>query len=158
MKTPLDQPHLQHEMDIELVDFKIHWQATGAAKIKQIRRVSMEQADAADQKRFLEAVLKFKWLSSQLRRAITSELGRSVRKQDKELNYATVATLRVMIEERKALMRKRGEKPRGGIHNAALEQVAAGKKMTVDALKKKLERYPPTPELRRHLKKIAVMD
>jgi hypothetical protein len=48
-----------------------------------------------------------------------------------------------MIEEVKARMKKDGERPRGGRHEAALAEVARTQGITVGALKKRLQRNRP---------------
>ena len=46
-----------------------------------------------------------------------------------------------MIEERKQAMRAQRQRPRGGRHEAAIEEIAHRQGMTVAALKKRLQRY-----------------
>ena len=48
----------------------------------------MEIAKKTDQKRFFEALLAFDWLPVQVRRAVMSELGLSLREQKKKNNDA----------------------------------------------------------------------
>ena len=46
-----------------------------------------------------------------------------------------------VIEEWKQAMRAQRLRPRGGRHEAAVEEIARRLGMTVDALKKRLQRY-----------------
>jgi hypothetical protein len=46
-----------------------------------------------------------------------------------------------MINEAKARMRKQGERKKGGIHDAAVAEIAEGTGFTVEALRKQLQRH-----------------
>ena len=89
---------------------------------------------------FYEALLAMPDLSPKVRRAVMEALGRSLREHNRGIEHAVASTLRVNINERKRAWRERGQRPRGGIHEAAVEGEASLQGMTVDALKKRLQR------------------
>jgi len=84
-------------------------------------------------------------LAPEVRNALMKVLGRSPRRQKGELE-AVAVTLQYLIENEKDRMKKDGERPRGGPHEAALAEVARRQGMTVDALKKHLQRHRPRPK------------
>src|SRR5262249_51511712 len=57
-------------------------------------------------------------------RAIMAELGGSVREYKRQLKHSETQFLRMLVNEAKARMRKNGERPKGGIDDAALDEVA----------------------------------
>jgi hypothetical protein len=97
-------------------------------------------ADAGEQALFYNALLEIPWLAPKVRRAIMAELGLSLREQNTKIERARTLTLRHMISEAEVRMRKNRERPRGGIHGAAVEEVAGRVGMTVDALEKRFQR------------------
>lgn len=90
---------------------------------------------------FYEALLAIPWLPPKVRGVVMGELGRSLRKEKRDIEYARTVTLRVLINERKKRLREKGQVPRGGVHEKAVEEIAAAQGMTVSALKKRLQRY-----------------
>jgi hypothetical protein len=90
---------------------------------------------------FYEALLAIPWLPPKVRGVIMGELGRSLRKEKRDIEYARTATLSVLINERKKRLREKGQHPRGGVHEKAVEEIAQRQGMTVAALKKRLQRY-----------------
>ena len=94
-----------------------------------------------DRKRFYKALLKIDWLPSSIRGGIQKELGSSLRKQKHDFKHGETVALRHMIKETKARLRKQGERKRGGIYDAAVAEVAERTGVTVEALKKQLQRY-----------------
>lgn len=82
--------------------------------------IPMDYADEAERKLFLEALLKLKWLPDGVRRAVTTALDRSLRRQNAAIERARTITLRHMIDEAKARIRANGERPYGGIRTAAI--------------------------------------
>ena len=54
---------------------------------------------------------------------------------------ALTLTHRALINERKARMRRNGDRPHGGIHEAAIEQIAREQGLSVAALKWRLRQY-----------------
>ena len=72
------------------------------------------------------------------------ELGRSLREHNRGITQAVTAVMRVQLEERKWELRKEKQRPRGGIREQALTDVASRHGMTVEAFKKRLERIKPT--------------
>ena len=120
-------------------------EATGKPRITgefHVRRaVEMSDANAAERETFYRSLLKLSWLPPELRRVIMLELGLSLRKQRRDVEEAVTITLLHIIEERKRAMRAQRLRPRGGLHEAAIEEIAHRQRMTVAALKKRLQRY-----------------
>jgi hypothetical protein len=79
-------------------------------------------------------------ISGELRRAILHELGSSPREEKNFLTEMYTQWLRKTINYRKWEMHENGERPRGGIHEAAVAEVAKREGMTVAALKKRIAR------------------
>jgi hypothetical protein len=95
----------------------------------------------AEQQRVLEALLNISWLPPKIRNAIKRELGRSPLEEDVGITNAVTQTHRMLINERKALMRRNGARPHGGIHEAAIEEIAREQGLSVAALKWRLRTY-----------------
>jgi hypothetical protein len=95
---------------------------------------------AAKRRRFYEALLDIAWLPSIVRSAIMTELGRSLQTQKHKVEEAVTLTLEAIIDEQEALLRKQGQRLRGGVRAAAIDAVADGQGITVEALKKRLQR------------------
>ena len=95
----------------------------------------------AEQKNFYQLLLKISWLPPALRRAVMAELGLSLRKQKRDIEEGGTIGMRFLIEQRKKAMQAQRLRPRGGIHEAAVAEIACEKGMTVAALKKRLQRY-----------------
>ena len=100
-----------------------------------------EETGKAEQQIFLRALLDLPWLAPKVRRAIATELGLSVRAQSVGIEQARTVTLRVLITETEARMRKSGERPRGSIRDAAVAEVAREHGMTAEGLAKRLQRH-----------------
>ncbi len=94
---------------------------------------------------FYEALLKIEWLPPTIRRAVMQELGQSLQKHNRSVEYARTVTLEVLVKECKSKMRANGERPRGGIHNAAVERVATSQGMSPEALKQRITRVRKRP-------------
>jgi hypothetical protein len=94
-------------------------------------------------KTFYEALLRIPRLSPRIRRVVMGELGRSLREHNRGITQAVTAVMRVQLEERKWELRKEKQRPRGGIREQALTDVASRHGMTVEAFKKRLERIKP---------------
>lgn len=92
----------------------------------------------AEQRKFYQSLLEIGWLPSALRRVVMEELGLSLRQQKRKINEAVTITLRKLVEDRKQAMRAQGLRPRGGVHDPAVEEIAQG--ITSDALKQRLQR------------------
>jgi hypothetical protein len=95
---------------------------------------------AAEQRQLYELLLEMEWLPPALRRVIMAELNLSPRHQNRRIEEARTTTLRFLIEERKQAMRAQGRRPRGGVHEAAVAEIADQQSMTVPALKQRLRR------------------
>ena len=91
-------------------------------------------------KTFYELLLKVPELAPKIRRAATEKLGRSLREQNRSIKQAETMVLRAQIDERKKELRKSKQRPRGGVHEKAVEDIAGRYGMTADALKKRIQR------------------
>jgi hypothetical protein len=69
-----------------------------------------------------------------------SELGLSLQKLKRDNEKARTETLKLLINECKAQMRENGERPRGGIHDAAVAKIAERHGMEVGALRQRITR------------------
>ncbi len=90
--------------------------------------------DKAEWRRFYEALLELPWLAPRVRVEVMRTLGRSKRAED--ANYERGRSLTMMcwmVNQRKALLEKKGERPRGGAHEAAIAEIASEQGMTVAA-------------------------
>jgi hypothetical protein len=94
----------------------------------------------AEQRQFYQSLLEIGWLPSALRRVVMEELGLSPRHQNRRIEEAETITLRHLINERKRAMRAEGQRPRGGVHEAAVAEIADQQGMKVPALKQRLRR------------------
>ena len=94
---------------------------------------------------FYEALLKIKWLPSTIRRAVMRELGQSLQKHKRSIEDARTVTLEFLVKQCKAQMRANGERPRGGVHDAAVAQVATSQGMSPEALKQRITRRKKRP-------------
>jgi hypothetical protein len=86
------------------------------------------------------ALLKVRGLAPKVRNAIMRQLGRSQRVENMHYEHSRTRAIRARIDERKILMRKNNERPRGGVHEAALAQEAEELGITVAALKGRLRK------------------
>jgi hypothetical protein len=110
-------------------------------KLTPGRAVLMQHVDdTVEQKRFYEAVLELPWLARSIRRLVLKELGRSQRAQNVEYERGRTLMMRAMINKRKAVMKEKGERPRGGIHEAAIAAIANEAGLSVAALKWRLRK------------------
>jgi hypothetical protein len=100
-----------------------------------------EIATAEERKRFYEALLKIDWLPSNIRGAILQELGSSLSQEKHDRTWGETYASRHMIKETKARMRAQGERPKGGIHDAAVAEVAERIGITFENLCKRLQRF-----------------
>lgn len=128
-------------------------EATGkpltTAELHLRRAVAMNDANAAERTTFYQSLLKLLWLPPALRRVIMLELGLSLRKQRRDFEEGVTITMLHMIEERKQAMCAQQQRPRGGRHEAAIEETAHRQGMTVAALKKRVQRYKRRRKIRR---------
>jgi hypothetical protein len=109
-----------------------------------------------EQRHFYKSLLKLPWLASKVRYAIMKELGLSLRERNREHEHVRMLTIYLQIKEREARLRHNRERPRGGIHDKAVEDVAQALGMSVTALKKRLERAKLAAQDRRYLKHQAL--
>jgi len=87
-----------------------------------------------------EALLKVRGLAPKVYNAVMRELGRSPRVEKMRYEHGRTRLIRARINERKIRMRKNNERPRGGVHEAALAEEAEELGMTVAALKGRLRK------------------
>jgi hypothetical protein len=92
-----------------------------------------------------EALLKIQWLPSAIKAAVRKALDQSLRKHNRSIEDARTVTLEFLIKECKAQMRANGERPQGGIHDAAVAQVATSQGMSPEALKQRITRRKRRP-------------
>jgi hypothetical protein len=97
-----------------------------------------DDANETQRKDFYEALLKIDWLAAKVRHAVMRELGRSQRAANVARERGRTLAIRARINERKNLMKKKNERPRGGVYEAALAEVAKEQGVTVPALKGRL--------------------
>jgi hypothetical protein len=111
---------------------EIHWR----------RAVSMSRdVTAAERRTFYQSLLRISWLPPALDRAVMVELGFSPRKVKREFEEGWTRFMYLMIEKRKTALRAQGLRPRGGIHELVVAEMAREFGMTVDGVKKRLQRY-----------------
>jgi hypothetical protein len=99
-----------------------------------------DDANEIQRKDFYEALLKIGWLAPKVRNAVMRELGRSQRVENMRRERGRTLAIRARINERKNLMKKNNERPRGGVYEAALAEEAEELGMTVAALKGRLRK------------------
>lgn len=97
------------------------------------------RSDDDERKAFYNSLLQLSWLAPEVRRAIMKVLGRSYPAYKADFNHGAAVMLRHLIAKEKA--RIKGERPRDGVHEAAVTEVARRQGMTGDALKKRLQRH-----------------
>jgi len=88
-----------------------------------------------------EELLTVRGLPPNARNALVKALGISVRAEKYRLEQERTRAFRALITEAKKRMRKNGERPVGGIHDAAVAEVARDQGMTADAMKQRLYRH-----------------
>ena len=99
-----------------------------------------DDANETQRKDFYEALLKIDWLAPKVRYAVMRELGRSQRAANVARERGKTLAIRARINERKNLMKKKNERPRGGVHEAALAEEAEELGITVAALEGRLRK------------------
>jgi hypothetical protein len=97
-----------------------------------------DDANETQRKDFYKALLKIGWLAPKVRYAVMRELGRSQRAANVARERGRTLAIRARINERINLMKKKNERPRGGVYEASLAEVAKEQGMTVAALKGRL--------------------
>jgi hypothetical protein len=113
-----------------------------ARKSFQIIFMARINPNKDERKLFYTALLQIDWLPDTLRSAILRELGSSLRQHKREFKRSEIVELRHLVDAAKARMRKNGERPKGGIDDAALDEVAEQQGLSSGAaLKKQLQRY-----------------
>ena len=138
--------YLAWERCVALLPFRVGWSGrlrSGdfATKVEWGQPVPVsDDANETERKDLYDALLEIKWLAPKVRDAIMRELGRSQRAQNTAVERGGTIALRWIINERKILMKKKNERPRGGIHDAAVAEVAKEHGLTVAALKGRLRK------------------
>jgi len=138
--------YLAWERCVALLPFRVGWSGrlrSGdfATKVEWGQPVPVsDDANETERKDLYDALLEIKWLAPKVRDAIMRELGRSQRAENTAVERGRTIALRWIINERKILMKKKNERPRGGIHDAAVAEVAKEHGLTVAALKGRLRK------------------
>jgi hypothetical protein len=86
-----------------------------------------------ERKAFYESILAKPWLPPKVRRAVKEALDRSEAAYSK-LEFANA--LWTFVGAEKLVMKNNGERPRGGVHEAAVKEIAGEAGMTPATLKK----------------------
>jgi hypothetical protein len=114
------------------------------------RPVLIDLADEDEQQRFYKALLNMPRLSPKVRTAVLAELGMPSPQKEKASHHrARALAYRWNIEQEVARMKASGEKPRGGIREAAIAHEADRVGMEPPTLKQYLHRHAPTTKRRR---------
>ncbi len=113
----------------------------GRRKLDLVRLIDDEDGKRA----FYEALLKIQWLPSPIQGAVMKVLGQSLQKHKRSFEDGRTVALEFLVKERKAQMRANGERPQGGIHDAAVAQVATSRGMSPEALKQRITRRKKRP-------------
>ena len=92
---------------------------------------------------FYEALLKIQWLPSAIQGAVRKVLGQSLQKHKRSIEDARTVALEFLVKAWKAQMR--AKRPQGGIHDAAVDQVATSQGMSPEALKQRITRRKGRP-------------
>src|SRR3954451_23969327 len=92
-----------------------------------------------------EALLKIQWLPSAIQGAVMKVLGQSLQNKNRPTEDPRTVPLEFLVKECKAQMRANGERPQGGIHDAAVAQVATRQGMSPEALKQRITRRKRRP-------------
>jgi hypothetical protein len=133
-----------------------------------------------ERKLFYEALELIPWLAPKIRYAINEELDSSIDESVTEIEMSPEGLTRIVgrrrhstrakneerqqirafahyssIEYRKVEMKKNGERPHGGAHEAAYAEEARKAGMTVDALNQLIKRHGPKGIRRERLKETA---
>jgi hypothetical protein len=103
----------------------------------------------AERQALYKLLLEISWLSSGVRRAILKVLGRSYQAYKAEFNHAWAETVRVMIAKEKARLKEDRKRPKNRrdrydvspVGETAEAEIAHRQGMSVDAMKKRLQRH-----------------
>ena len=87
-----------------------------------------------------KTLLQIVWLPRKIRGAILQELGSSLRKHRLEYDSGQLLTTQLLINQTKERLLKEGQRPREGIHDAAIAEVAGLEGKKAETLKKQLQR------------------
>jgi hypothetical protein len=111
----------------------------GNFKIDQTVYLPVDHGEIV-QRRYYEALLRIPWLAPEVRYAVTRKLGLSLREEQARIEHARAVTLQFMIDEAKTRMRHNKERPEGGIHEAAVAEIARIQGLSIGALKRRIAR------------------
>jgi hypothetical protein len=112
------------------------------AKVEARRAIPIDlDADAALLRRVHEALLELKGLEPEIRRPVLNALGRSQQDENHSAEVGRTAVYRWMVDVKVAEMRDRGERPRAGRRNAAIEAVAKAAGITPESLQRRFDRH-----------------
>jgi hypothetical protein len=114
-----------------------------AAKVEFGKPVPITRdADEAERKRVYEALLELPGLSIEVRYAVLGALGRRQRNENQKYELARTLTWHRMVDEAVARMRANGERPRGGLRTAAIQEVAENAGIEPKTLQQRFDRLP----------------
>jgi hypothetical protein len=99
-----------------------------------------KSCDVDQRKRFYRALLELDWLPRKVQYAVAGALGTSVRRRQRDREAGSTAVIRHQVAEYMAQLCDDPERPRGGIYNAALEEIAERLGMSVETLEQRLTR------------------
>jgi hypothetical protein len=101
----------------------------------------IDDIDEDTQKRFYEMLLTLPWLATKVRYAAAKETGRPVEKRQNEYKHGRAIALNWLINERQKYLRGRGQRPRGGYRERAIEEIAEEQGVQPETIKKYLQRH-----------------
>jgi hypothetical protein len=128
---------------VELVTYEIEWDVSARSILRTNWRRAIfldRNTDPETRKRLYKALLELEWLAPKVRYAVTNELGLSRQQQKRDYEAGATAMIRHDISQHEAHLRQKGERPRGGIHSAAVAEIAERLGMKVETLQKRLQR------------------
>jgi hypothetical protein len=126
----------------ELVAVEVNAKLVKSAAKRMVEAYANLVKSAKPTLRFHRELLHMPWLSPRICRAIKADICGSVREYDRQIKRNEAVALRLLVDAAKARMRKNGERPRGGIEAAALDEVAEQQDLpSGDALRKRLQRH-----------------
>jgi hypothetical protein len=117
--------------------------AAGTCRVVKTIGIACRSSDDEERQLLYKTLLELKWLPSRIRSAILKELSSSLRTVQRDYAGGRAEALRCMIDEAKARMRKQRMRKKGGIHDAAVAEIAEHCGITPETLKKQLQRHAP---------------
>jgi len=130
------------QLCLALLPYRIGTASAGAVKVETGRPNPVgADADAAERRRFYEAMLELPWLAPEVRSAVLKTLGRSYRAEKDNFGRGWTMALRRMVDETADRMKKNREHPpKGDIRTAAIEEIAEKVGIEPEALRGRFRR------------------